>query len=354
MRILPVLIAAMTAAGGGAELVGAATLTPRQIYEETAPGVVYIDGHEDTGKGSAGTGFILHRDGLVITNAHVVINADTGKPYSRLVIVFKPHRVTGNADEDYANRTTAKLLSADRQLDLALLKIAPAGTPLTVLELQDPRSVGIGDWVAAIGHPESGGLWTLTTGVVSAEFDDFDKTKGKHVFQTEIGLNRGNSGGPLLDVDGRVIGINTAIARLAKDGFPITSISFSVKSDVIQHWMNGLGYSIAAVAVPDSQKPELSSDTRTKSRRTLQRTPRWNPKQTPRRTRHKLLACRRPRRSHFEPKSVPTVRKRQRIDSGAWNKTWKTWRRRWSVPFVQDLDRSRYRSSVAREDRQSD
>ena len=266
MRILPVLIAAMTAAGGGAELVGGATLTPRQIYEETAPGVVYIDGHEDTGKGSAGTGFILHRDGLVITNAHVVINADTGKPYSRLVIVFKPHRVTGNADEDYANRTTAKLLSADRQLDLALLKIAPAGTPLTVLELQDPRSVAIGDWVAAIGHPESGGLWTLTTGVVSAEFDDFDKTKGKHVFQTEIGLNRGNSGGPLLDVDGRVIGINTAIARLAKDGFPITSISFSVKSDVIQHWMNGLGYSIAAVAVPDSQKPELSADTRTKSK----------------------------------------------------------------------------------------
>jgi serine protease Do len=264
MRILSLLITAITATAGGTELVAAAELTPRQIYEETAPGVVYIDGHEDTGKGSAGTGFMVHPDGLVMTNAHVIINAETGKAYSRLIVVFKPPRVTGNADEDYANRTTAKVLAADRQLDLALLKIAPAATPLTVLKLQDPGAVSIGDWVCAIGHPENGGLWTLTTGVVSAEFDDFDKTKGKHVFQTEIGLNRGNSGGPLLDVDGRVVGINTAIARLAKDGFPITSISFSVKSDVIQHWLSGEGYSIASVAVPSSRKSDLSVDTGTK------------------------------------------------------------------------------------------
>jgi serine protease Do len=108
---------------------------------------------------------------------------------------------------------------------------------LTVLELDDPDRVKIGERVVAIGHPEQGGLWTLTTGVVSAEFEDYGNTKGKHVFQTETGLNRGNSGGPLLDSQGRIIGVNTAIARLAKDGLPIMSISFAVKSSVARTWL---------------------------------------------------------------------------------------------------------------------
>jgi serine protease Do len=89
----------------------------------------------------------------------------------------------------------------------------------------------------AIGHPEQGGLWTLTTGVISAEVDNFNGVKGKHVFQTETGLNRGNSGGPLLDGEGRMIGVNTAIARVASDGLPITSISFSLKSNVAAQWL---------------------------------------------------------------------------------------------------------------------
>jgi serine protease Do len=89
----------------------------------------------------------------------------------------------------------------------------------------------------AIGHPEQGGLWTLTTGVISAEVDNFNGVKGKNVFQTETGLNRGNSGGPLLDGEGHMIGINTAIVRVAPDGLPITSISFSLKSSVATQWL---------------------------------------------------------------------------------------------------------------------
>jgi len=254
MRMAPTLIMGMTLITLGPHSMAASQLTPRQLYEGAAPGVVYIDGHEDAGMGSAGTGFIIHLDGLVMTNAHVVMNTERGKPYSRILVVFKPARVTGNADVDYANRTPAKVLALDRQLDLALLKIAPQADPLTVLSLGEPRDVGIGDWVAAIGHPESGGLWSLTTGVVSAEFDDFEHTKGKHVFQTEIGLNRGNSGGPLLDVAGHVIGINTTIARRAPDGYPITSISFSVKSDVIQYWLDQKGYGIATVSLSTDSK----------------------------------------------------------------------------------------------------
>lgn len=254
MRVTPTLIMGMTLMTLSPALLRASQLTPRQLYEGAAPGVVYVDGHEDKGKGSAGTGFIIHLDGLVMTNAHVVMNTETGKPYSRLLVVFKPARVTGNAEVDYADRTSAKVLALDRQLDLALLKITPQTHPLTVLSLGEPRGVGIGDWVAAIGHPESGGLWSLTTGVVSAEFDDFEHTKGKHVFQTEIGLNRGNSGGPLLDVEGDVIGINTTISRRAPDGYPITSISFSVKSDVIQQWLDQQGYGIAAVSLSSDSK----------------------------------------------------------------------------------------------------
>jgi serine protease Do len=66
--------------------------------------------------------------------------------------------------------------------------------------------------------------------------------KGKHVFQTETGLNRGNSGGPLLDSEGRMIAVNTAIARVATDGLPITSISFSLKSSVAAQWLRGQGF----------------------------------------------------------------------------------------------------------------
>jgi serine protease Do len=98
----------------------------------------------------------------------------------------------------------------------------------------------------AIGHPEQGGLWTLTTGVISAEVDNFNGVKGKHVFQTETGLNRGNSGGPLLDGEGRMIGVNTAIARVASDGLPITSISFSLKSSVATQWLREQGVVVRA------------------------------------------------------------------------------------------------------------
>ena len=216
----------------------AADLSPQQIYERAAPGVVLIIGHPQQGEGgSGGTGSIIRKDGLVLTNAHVVIDEKTGKPYPKLSLYLKPDRVTGNPKTDLSRRVNASVTAFDRQLDLALLKMEAGPALLSVLDLSDPDRVKIGERVVAIGHPEQGGLWTLTTGVVSAEFDDYGNTKGKHVFQTETGLNRGNSGGPLLDTQGRIIGVNTAIARLASDGLPITSISFSVKSSVARTWL---------------------------------------------------------------------------------------------------------------------
>ena len=123
--------------------------------------------------------------------------------------------------------------------------------PLSVVDVSESGRARIGDRVVAIGHPEQGGLWTFTTGVISAEVENFNGVKGKHVFQTETGLNRGNSGGPLLDGEGRMIGVNTAIARVASDGLPITSISFSLKSSVATQWLREQGVGVRADAAAD-------------------------------------------------------------------------------------------------------
>ncbi len=247
------------------ETAPAAELTPQQLYAQASSGVVLIIGHPEQGEGgNGGTGSIIRGDGLVLTNAHVVVDKKTGKPYARLFAFLKPDRVTGNPQTDLSRRVKVSVVAFNSELDLALLKMEDAPASLPVLALDDPDRVQIGDRVAAIGHPEQGGLWTLTTGVVSAEFEDFNNTKGKHVFQTEVGLNRGNSGGPLLDAQGGIVGVNTAISRLAADGMPITSISFSLKSSVARTWLRGqsvmLDYAAPATAPSSgpSQAPAVS------------------------------------------------------------------------------------------------
>ena len=218
-------------------------LTPREIYELDSPAVVMVIGYSNSGqRGSGGTGSIIQRDGLILTNAHVVIEEHTGKPYPRLTIYLKPDRVSGDAKTDLSRSAKGRVVAFSQALDLALLRLDAPG-PFPVLELEDSDRIEIGDRVVAIGHPEQGGLWTLTTGTISAQFENFEATKGKSVFQTETGLNRGNSGGPLLDSYGRMVGINTAIARLAPDGMPITSISFSLKSNVAKGWLRDQGVS---------------------------------------------------------------------------------------------------------------
>jgi len=213
-------------------------LSPREIYEQASPGVVMVMGYaESGGKGSGGTGSIIQSDGLILTNAHVVIEEHTGKPFARLSVFLKPTRVTGESKRDLSRMVRAKVVAYSQALDLALLKLDGMNEALPFVEIGESGRVRIGDRVVAIGHPEQGGLWTLTTGVISGEVDNFNGVKGKQVFQTETGLNRGNSGGPLLDGEGRMIAVNTAIARVASDGLPITSISFSLKSSVAAQWL---------------------------------------------------------------------------------------------------------------------
>jgi len=217
-------------------------VSPREIYEQASPAVVMVMGYADGGrKGSGGTGSIIQSDGLVLTNAHVVIEEQTGKPFARLSVFLKPARVTGESKSDLSRMVRAKVVAYSQPLDLALLKLDGVTERLPVVDVSESGRARIGDRVVAIGHPEQGGLWTLTTGVISAEVDNFNGVKGKQVFQTETGLNRGNSGGPLLDGEGRMIGVNTAIARVASDGLPIMSISFSLKSSVATQWLRQQG-----------------------------------------------------------------------------------------------------------------
>jgi len=244
-------LAVMFGWGGAAS---AEELSPNQIYAQTAPAVVFIAAHGPGVKGSGGTGSIIGADGLVLTNAHVVVEEGTKQPYPQLSVYLKPARVTGNQEKDLSRRVKASMVAFDRSLDVAVLRMeTPASGP--VLKLGNPEEVRIGDRVVAIGHPEQGGLWTLTTGVISAEFDDFQKIPGKNVFQTETSFNRGNSGGPLLDGYGHQVGVNTSIARKAADGLAITSINFSLKSSVVQEWLKRKGVQVVYAGRPPDQPP---------------------------------------------------------------------------------------------------
>ena len=241
-------------------------LSPREIYEQASPAVVMVMGYADGGrKGSGGTGSIIQSDGLVLTNAHVVIEEQTGKPFARFSVFLKPARVTGESKSDLSRMVRAKVVAYSQLLDLALLKLDGVTESLPVVDVSESGRASIGDRVVAIGHPEQGGLWTLTTGVISAEVDNFKGVKGKHVFQTETGLNRGNSGGPLLDGEGRMIGVNTAIARVASDGLPITSISFSLKSSVATQWLREQGVGVRGIPLPAGQMQPVTDQPLTPS-----------------------------------------------------------------------------------------
>ena len=224
----------------------ALALAPKDIYKKAGPAVVLILGSDDGKTGSGGTGSIITPDGQVITNGHVVLN-EAGHPFKTLFAFLKPPVVTGDARKDLTNRYNVRVLaySPPEELDLALLKLEKAPSPLPTIAFADPDKVEVGDQVVAIGHPEQGGLWTMTTGAISTVIANFNQVKGKDVFQTEASVNRGNSGGPLLDADANMVAINTMIARQGAGGVAITGINFSLKSSVAVKWLAGQGMGLA-------------------------------------------------------------------------------------------------------------
>lgn len=228
---------ALVAGLGWADRAEAASppLTPRQIYKTFGKGVVLVFATDGSAQGSAGTGSIITKDGQIITNAHVV--SHDGEPYKKLFVYLKPEKLKGSMKDDLSIRYKATLVDVDYNLDLALLRMVDGPADVVTIDFANPEDVEIGEPVVAIGHPETGGLWTLTTGSISSVVADFNGVEGKDVFQTEASVNRGNSGGPLLNAYGQMVGINTCISRKAADGLAITDINFSLKSSVAVDWM---------------------------------------------------------------------------------------------------------------------
>jgi S1-C subfamily serine protease len=194
-------MAASVAAGG---------MSTREIYRRRAPGVVFIQaqtlrtdpspfdvyGGEQPSE-STGSGFVIDEDGLILTNAHVVEAA------TEIRVTFSD-----------SHTVSATPVGKDADTDLALLRVESDGESLQPLELGDSSTVQVGDPTVAIGNP-FGLERTLTTGVVSALQRRLTAPSGfaiEDVIQTDAALNPGNSGGPLLDANGRVIGINSQIA----------------------------------------------------------------------------------------------------------------------------------------------
>ena len=101
----------------------------------------------------------------------------------------------------------------------------------------------------------SGGLWSLTSGRIGARIRNAEGVRGNHIFQTEASLNRGNSGGPLLNEDGQMIGVNTSIARKASDGLAITGINFAVQSDVAREWLQSVGLRLPKAMAVAASRP---------------------------------------------------------------------------------------------------
>ncbi|MBW1667311.1 MAG: DegQ family serine endoprotease [Deltaproteobacteria bacterium] len=141
---------------------------------------------------SLGTGFIIDEQGFILTNNHVVEKANEIKVKLADGREFK-----------------AKVIGRDSKSDLALIKI-DSGTPFKPLPLGDSEKLEVGDWVIAIGNPFGLGN-TVTAGIVSAKYRHIGAGSYDNFIQTDASINPGNSGGPLLDTEGRVIGINTAI-----------------------------------------------------------------------------------------------------------------------------------------------
>jgi len=217
---------------------------PRKIYSETSKAVVLITGFEPGQQVmSKGTGSIISSDGFVLTNAHVILNQNKGRPFNNLRVYIKPDKISGDLRKDTSLKYQAELVRFSENLDLALLRIKSKsiGNLSPILEFSDSDLVSIGDPVIAIGHPEQGGLWTLTTGSISSHIINYGNMPGKNVFQTEASLNRGNSGGPLVNDRGHIVGVNSVISRISKDGLAITGINFSIKSRVAVNWLNSIG-----------------------------------------------------------------------------------------------------------------
>jgi serine protease Do len=185
-----------------------------------------------------GSGVVISKDGYILTNRHVIDQADS------VTVTFT------NGDE-----YTARVVGADARDDLALIKIEPK-KPLTVAPLGDSEAVRPGDWVMAMGNP-LGFEYSVTVGVVSGKGRSLPENTFGDFIQTDAAIYPGNSGGPLFDLAGEVVGINTAVIPDTNLGFavPINSAKEILpqlleKGKVVRGYLGVSRVDIAALTEP--------------------------------------------------------------------------------------------------------
>ena len=212
------------ATSGRAQPVANTALSATQIYKQSASGVVSILG---TGAGGSdeGSGIVLNEKGLILTNDHVV----AGNTSLQVAVGSGSSKVT----------RSATLVGEEANKDLALVQVNPSGLGLHALRLGNSTKLQVGEQVYAIGSPY-GLEQTLTSGVVSALGRQINAPDGatiNEVIQTDAPLNPGNSGGPLLNSQGEVVGVNSQIASdesSAGGGQPgSTGVGFAISSQTV-------------------------------------------------------------------------------------------------------------------------
>ena len=219
-----------------------ANLDARQIYDASKNAVTYIVA--DTPQGQAtGSGFVVSKDGLIVTTDHVVDGA------SQVQVKI------GTSDK----AQDATVVGADPSRDLALLKVDAGNLP--TLSLGDSSSVGVGDPTYAIGNP-FGLDHTLTTGIVSALQRSLQAPDGATIsgaIQTDAALNPGNSGGPLLDSSGQVIGVNSQIQTGSSSGAEAgnVGIGFAIPASTVKSF---IAEAKAGKLAPQTQQQPQQSD----------------------------------------------------------------------------------------------
>jgi putative serine protease PepD len=217
------LPASASASTGTRRDVASTALSATQIYQRDSTGVVAIKAVTAGGE-DEGTGIVLNDKGLILTNDHVVKGASS---------------ITVDASGSSKTTRSATLVGEEANQDLALISVDPSGLGLKPLTLASSSPVKVGDAVYAIGNPY-GLEETLTRGIVSAlgrEIAAPDGSKIIGAIQTDAALNPGNSGGPLLDEEGDVIGVNSQIASdasTANGSQPgSTGVGFAISSNTV-------------------------------------------------------------------------------------------------------------------------
>ena len=227
------------------QLTGGA-LTPTQIYQKYSRGVVeIISTFPDSGQGffstgpmqALGSGFVVSKSGYILTNAHVV--SQNGQTVRTVRVTFKGG---GGATQ----KVTGTVVGANNTSDVALIKVDPTKVAnLDPIPVGNSGSVAVGESVVAIGNP-LGYDFTLTSGIVSATGRNLQSPNGATIhngIQTDAAINEGNSGGPLIDASGHVIGINEQIASQSGGN---QGLGFAVPINTALNVLNRLAHGVLA------------------------------------------------------------------------------------------------------------